>query len=122
MTKKFFFLALVFLAFWGIETQAQSKMMLITTIESTVTGGLGRSRMVITHDDGKIEEQKMENLFSLTGINFGNINGNQSAIMTTLKKYTADGWKIVSVTPLTISPSEATNVGMFMTRYLLAKD
>lgn len=96
------------------------KFMQITTIESVVGGGLGRSKMVITKEDGSQEERDMENLFSLTGINMKNIKSNESDILRTLKSFTDDGWKIAQVTPLTLSPNQNSN-GIFMTRYLLSK-
>jgi hypothetical protein len=99
------------------------RYMQITTIESVVGAGLGRSRMVITKEDGTQEEKDLSNLFSMTGINFKNIKGNESTILTTLKSYTDNGWKLISTIPLTLSPSDqGSSMGIFMTRYLLAKE
>ncbi len=94
------------------------KFMLITTIESVVEGGLGRSRMLITKEDGSQEDKKMDNLFSLVGINFGNIKANDILVTSTIKTYTDAGWRIMSITPL----SSGGGVGIFMTRYLMVKD
>ena len=96
------------------------QFMQITTIESVVTGGLGRSKMIITNADGSQKEQELENLFSMTGINFKNISGNEQQILKTLKTYTDQGWKLVQATPLSLSPGSS-SIGIFMTRYLLAK-
>lgn len=96
------------------------KFMQITTIESVVGGGFGRSKMIITKEDGSQEERDMENLFSLTGMNLKNIKSNESDILKALKTYTDEGWKIEQVTPLTLSPGDKGS-GIFMTRYLLAK-
>jgi len=93
----------------------------ITTIESVVGGGMGRSRMLITKDDGSSEEKEISNLFSLAGINFKNIKENDVTILQTLKTYTDDGWKLFSNTPLTLSPGNSGS-GIFMTRYLLVKE
>lgn len=95
--------------------------MQITTIESVVSGGLGRSRMIVTTADGKQKESNLENLFSMAGINFKNIKENESNILTTLKEYTDAGWKLDHATSLTLSPSESGGNGIFMTRYLLSK-
>ncbi|HLF47711.1 MAG TPA: hypothetical protein VI548_14880 [Chitinophagaceae bacterium] len=65
--------------------------MQITTIESVVGGGIGRSKMIITKEDGSQEERDMENLFSLTGMNLKNIKSNESDILKALKVYTDDG-------------------------------
>jgi hypothetical protein len=96
------------------------KFMQVTTIESVIGGGFGRSKMIITKEDGSQEERDMENLFSLTGMNIKNIKSNESDILKTLKTYTDDGWKIEQVTPLTLSPGDK-GPGIFMTRYLLSK-
>jgi len=96
------------------------KFMQITTIESVVGGGFGRSKMVITKEDGSQEERDMENLFSLTGLNMKNIKSNESDILRTLKNYTDEGWKLYQVIPLTLSPGDK-GQGIFMTRYLLSK-
>ena len=100
----------------------KTKFMQITTIESVVGGGFGRSKMLITKDDGSQEERDMENLFSLTGINMKNIKSNETSILQVLKTYTDEGWKLQSTIPLTLSPSQNGNNGIFMTRYLLVKD
>src|SRR4051812_40583298 len=102
--------------------QKPPQYMQITTIESVVGGGMGRSRMVITNADGTQDERDMENLFSLAGINFKNIRQNESAILNTLKEYTGKGWKLLSAVPLTLSPSQGSGQGIFLTRYLLVKE
>jgi opacity protein-like surface antigen len=99
----------------------ESKFMQITTIESVVGGGLGRSKMVITKEDGTQEEKDLENLFSMTGINFKNIKSNESSILQTLKLYTDAGWKLHATIPMTLSPGQ-NGSGIFMTRYLLVKE
>ena len=98
-----------------------TKFMQITTVESVIGGGLGRSKMVITKDDGTTEEKEINNLFSIAGINFKNIKENEVSIIQTLKSYTDNGWKIFSTTPLTLSPGN-NGAGIFMTRYLLVKE
>jgi hypothetical protein len=124
--KKILLLVLVVLAYAGTNLHAQvpdtqTKFVQITTIESVVGGGIGRSKMIITKEDGSQEEKDMENLFSIGGINFRNIRENETSILQTLKSYADNGWKLFSSTPLTLSPG--TNAyGIFMTRYLLVKD
>lgn len=103
-----------------VVKETPKKFMQITTIESVIGGGFGRSKMVITKEDGSQEERDMENLFSLTGMNMKNIKSNESDILKVLKTYTDEGWKIEQVTPLTLSPGDK-GPGIFMTRYLLAK-
>lgn len=100
----------------------QSKQfMQVTSVESVLSGGLGRSKMIVTNPDGSQKESDMENLFSMVGINFKNIKQNEDKLVSTLKYYTDSGWKIEHVTSLTLSQTESGNGGIFMTRYLLSK-
>jgi hypothetical protein len=109
---------------WQADVFAQnksSKYIQITTVESVVGGGIGRSKMIITKEDGSQEEKDLNNLFSIAGINFKNIKENEISILQTLKSYTDTGWKLFSSTPLTLSPG-TNGSGIFMTRYLLVKE
>jgi hypothetical protein len=101
--------------------QQTEKFMQITTIESVVGGGLGRSKMIVTKEDGSQEEKELENLFSMTGINFKNIKSNETTILQTIKSYTDAGWKLHATIPMTLSPGQ-NGSGIFMTRYLLVKE
>lgn len=101
--------------------KTSTKFVQITTVESVVSAGLGRSKMIISKDDGNTEEKDLNNLFSIAGINFKNIKENEVTILKTLKSYTDDGWKMFSNTPLTLSPG-TNGSGIFMTRYLLIKE
>lgn len=103
-----------------VPKEIPQKFMQITTIESVVGGGIGRSKMIITKEDGSQEERDLENLFSLTGMNLKNIKSNESDILRALKAHTDDGWKIYQIIPLTLSPGDK-GAGIFMTRYLLSK-
>ena len=103
------------------STTPTGKFMQITTIESVVGGGFGRSKMIITKEDGTQEEKDLENLFSMTGINFKNIRINETAILQTIKTYTDTGWKLQATIPMTLSPGN-NGAGIFMTRYLLVRD
>jgi hypothetical protein len=97
------------------------QFMQINTVESVVAGGFGRSKMIVTNPDGTQKETDLENLFSLTGINFKNIKDNEDRIVKTLKSYTDDGWKLDHVTSFTLSQNDNGAGGIFMTRYLLSK-
>lgn len=118
---KYLFALLAFIAFSLNDLKAQTKFMQITTIESVVGGGAGRSKLIITKEDGTQEEKDMENLFSVVGINFKNIKSNEQLIIQTLKSFTDQGWKLNSTIPLTLSPNQNGN-GIFMTRYMLSKE
>ena len=123
MMKLFFALAMLLAILFPAtgKAQNQTKYIQITTVESVVGGGLGRSKMIITKEDGTQEEKDMENLFSMAGINFKNIRQNVTTILQTLKSFTDTGWKLFSTTPLTLSPG-TNGSGIFMTRYLLTKE
>jgi len=104
-----------------VKTGAKKQFMQITTVESVVSGGLGRSKMIITTPDGSQTETDLENLFSLVGINFKNIRDNEDKVIKTLKSYDDKGWKMEQVTSFTLSPGNNRGIGIFMTRYLLSK-
>ncbi len=107
------------IAFASISVYAQSFMQ-ITTIESVVPGGLGRSKMIITKEDGSQIEKNLENFYSLVGINFGNIKSNDQTIITELSSYLKSGWTILSTSTGVQSPSDK-GPGIFVTRYFLEK-
>ena len=121
--KKFLF-ALAFCVVMCMDTHAQTptttaQYMQITTIESTVSGGGGRSKLIITREDGKQEEMEMLNLFSLLGINFKNIQSNDAKIVNALTEFAKQGWKLVATIPL-VPVSEDNS--LCMTRYLLMRE
>ena len=117
MKKTFILITLVVL---GTISYAQ-EFMQMTTIESVVPGGLGRSRMVIDNGDGKVEEVKMENFFSLVGINFSNVRANDKMITDKITEFAKEGWALQHVTPGVYSSNEG-GTGIFITRYLFKKD
>ena len=121
MKKTILLLTLFIAAILSGSAQEKQKFMQITTLESVVGGGFGRSKMLITKEDGSQEEREMENLFSMTGMNMKNIKSNETSILNVLKAYTDEGWKLQSAIPLTLSPSQGGS-GIFMTRYLLVRD
>lgn len=92
----------------------------ITTIESIIPGGLGRSRMVIVNPDGKSEIKDMKNLYSMVGINFDNITGNVQEVLIEINTLTSQGWNLVNVNANSESPGK-NNDGIFMTKYLFQR-
>ncbi len=91
----------------------------ITTIESVVPGGLGRSRLLVADDKGQLEEIKLENFFSMVGINFGNIRANDQTIATKINQLSSQGWELASVVTGSYSADKST--GIFLTRYLFKR-
>lgn len=93
--------------------------MQITTVESVIPGGLGRSRMITTKPNGEMEEVVLENFFSMVGINFSNIRNNDKIITQKITELTKDGWKLEHVTSGVYGADKST--GIFITRYLFKK-
>ena len=105
----------------AVAAQAQRKeIKVITTVESVVPGGLGRSRMISTDSLGTLEETKMENFFSLVGINFGNIKDNDQTIATKMSQMLNAGWRLENVNSGVYSADKST--GIFITRYIFVRE
>lgn len=116
-----FCVALSFWAFKPARMEGKAVFMQVTTIESIIPGGTGRSRMFTTEMSGQQQEFVMENFYSMVGINMKNIQLNERLIVEKLNAYANEGWQVVSVTTGVQSPSEGNSQGIFLTRYLLSK-
>ncbi|MCB0824231.1 MAG: hypothetical protein KDC09_16155 [Bacteroidales bacterium] len=103
------------------NTETQTIWYQVTVVESVVPGGLGRSRMISLDENGKMEETKLENFFSMAGINFGNIRENDQQITNKITELTNDGWHLYQVTSGVYSGNNNNNNGIFITRYLFSK-
>jgi len=102
--------------------QVDVKWYQVTVVESVVPGGVGRSRMISQDENGKMEETKLQNFFSLTGINFGNVRENDQQITNKISELTNDGWQLNEVTSGVYSGNQNHNQGIFITRYLFTKE
>jgi hypothetical protein len=95
----------------------------ITAVESVVPGGLGRSRILTTDDNGQMIEKELKNFYSVVGINFENIANNDRVIVDRINDYSAQGWELVNV--ITGSNQQSSNGssggGLFITRYIFRK-
>ncbi|MDP2722509.1 MAG: hypothetical protein Q8O72_07125 [Bacteroidales bacterium] len=112
------------LAFYGFkqdEGTTKIKWLQITAVESVVPGGIGRSRMISIDDNGKMEETKIQNFFSMSGINFGNIRANDLTITNKISELTNEGWELYDVTSGVFSGNQDNTNGIFITRYLFKK-
>ena len=114
--KKLFVLALLFAA--PLFAHAQ-EFLQVTTIESLVAGGLGRSRMITTGKNGEIQEVPLENFYSMTGINFQNVRNNDRTITEKINELTREGWELMHVTSAAESSDKTT--GIFISRYLFKR-
>lgn len=132
------------------SVHAQKKYKIITTIESIVPGGLGRSRIIegtsvvdaamfttqrtdgkdskqgdVKRGDAKIDalnETKILNFFSLAGINFQNIASNDAMITSVLNTMSEQGWELFTVVSGVESDAgKDDGNGVFITRYVFRK-
>ncbi|MGD1958300.1 MAG: hypothetical protein ACFB2Y_05570 [Fulvivirga sp.] len=146
--KKIIILSLLGLAA-AFSTDAQ-KYAVITTVESIVPGGIGRSRMISNKTDldveqftterkagtdtgqgqvkrksikvDNLEETKMLNFYSITGINFQNIASNDALISSKLDQMTEAGWELAFITSAVESDGGAPDgKGIFITRYIFKR-
>lgn len=97
--------------------------MSVTVVESIIPGGLGRSRMITTMSSGNTLETDIENLYSMVGINFGNISKNDRMVIEKINSLQQNGWELSHVTAGVQSPggTDAKN-GIYLTRYLFRKE
>ncbi|MBU3743261.1 MAG: hypothetical protein FGM61_01770 [Sediminibacterium sp.] len=95
----------------------------ITAIESVVPGGLGRSRILTTDDNGQTREKELKNFYSLVGINFDNITNNDRVIVERLNEFSDQGWELFSVITGSNQQSSQGNSsgGIFITRYVFRR-
>lgn len=123
---------------------------IITVVESIVPMGMGRSRIIDSQTevdaslfatdrtDGKksdqneisrkdikideLEETKLLNFFSATGINFQNIASNDAMISSKINSMIAQGWKLTYVTSGVESNSGSEDgQGIFITRLFFSR-
>ena len=142
-------LLIIILAGCTAISQAQ-EIKVITSVESIVPMGLGRSR-IIDHQDNsnasefttsrtdgtdsnqskikrrdakiaKLDETKLLNFYSAVGINFQNIASNDALISSKLTDMLANGWELIHVTSAVESDAGETDAqGIFITRYIFKK-
>ena len=123
---------------------------IITTVESIVPAGVGRSRIVehnvpmdyttattIRNKENKFKnnktkrkalkiesfnETKLLNFYSMVGINFQNIASNDALITSKLNAMAKDGWELFSVAAGVESDAgKQDGHGIFITRYIFRR-
>ncbi|MCB9046536.1 MAG: hypothetical protein H6550_10400 [Chitinophagales bacterium] len=94
-----------------------------STIESVIPGGMGRSRILTTDNNGQLLEKDLKNFYSMVGLNFKNIANNDQAIVERINGYSNEGWELMSVvTGSHAQTSEGSSSGgLFITRYLFRR-
>jgi hypothetical protein len=121
------------------------KYKIVTTIESVVPGGIGRSRIIENgtevdytqftttrtkegkektdkdRSDVKIDnlkESTLVNFYSLVGINFQNIASNDAMVTSMLNKYSKEGWELFNiVSGVESDAGKGDGDGIFITRF-----
>jgi hypothetical protein len=133
-----------------IGAQSQTfKYKIVTSIESIVPGGIGRSRIIengaevdytqfttVRTKEGKektdkdrgdvkiddLKESTLVNFYSFVGINFQNIASNDAMITSMLNKYSSEGWDLYNVVSGVESDAgKGDGDGIFITRYIFRK-
>lgn len=107
---------------------------IVTAVESVIPGGLGRSRLLTSDAKGVLEEAKLENFFSLVGINFRNIKSNDLALVQKFNQLGEDGWELAETVSGVYSKSDvnvtdsktgvgasSSGEGIFITRYMFRR-
>jgi len=145
--KKLLFVA--FLALASTFSVNAQEYKVVTSVESIVPNGLGRSRIVNALEDkdyreytsvqteedntrnkskrGEIrvknfEETKLLNFYNIGGIRFQNIAANDALITSMLNDMTEKGWELVFVSSAVESEGgKGDGKGIFITRYIFKK-
>lgn len=148
MRKISVLIALLF--FVCIEINAQVEYKVITSVESIVPAGLGRSRIISTDENRDykeftseqteedntrnkskrneirvkdFEETKLLNFFNLGGIRFQNIAANDAVISSKINSMISEGWELAFVTSAVESDSgKGDGNGIFITRYIFKRN
>ena len=101
------------------EKPAANEWRVVTVVESVVPGKLGRSKVLTMDSNGASSEVEIQNIFSLTGINFTNLQTNNRSVTDLLAKNSADGYELVEVVPGNFGDNNSQ--GIFMTRFIFKK-
>jgi hypothetical protein len=146
MKKTFFLAALLLLGLPEISAQT---FKVITSVESIVPNGLGRSRIINATEDKdyreytsvqseddntrnkadrsdirvkNFEETKLLNFYNLGGIRFQNIAANDALLSSMINDMVANGWELAFVTSAVESDAgDKDGQGIFITRYIFKK-
>jgi hypothetical protein len=148
MKKLVLIIAIGFLSFTDVFAQVEYKI--ITSVESIVPNGLGRSRIVsasedrdykeftsVRSDEGdernksdrseirvkNFEETKLLNFYNIGGIRFQNIAANDAVLTSKVNTMIEEGWELAFVTSAVESDSgKGDNNGIFITRYIFKRN
>jgi hypothetical protein len=143
--KHLFYSILFFVS--SISFAQSYEFKIVTSVESIVPGGAGRSRIIENNEnkdfktvnsndqgrqkdetsrsDNKIENFKETNLlnfYSLVGINFQNIASNDATLSSMLNAYAKEGWELAFVNSGVESDAGGDDgKGIFVTRFVFKR-
>jgi hypothetical protein len=148
MKKLVLLIAIGFLSFTDVFAQVEYKI--ITSVESIVPNGLGRSRIVsasedrdykeftsVRSDEGdernksdrgdirvkNFEETKLLNFYNIGGIRFQNIAANDAVLTSKVNTMIEEGWELAFVTSAVESDGgKGDNNGIFITRFIFKRN
>ena len=132
-----------------LDVQSQVEYQVVTSVESIVPNGLGRSRIISaneakdyreytstqTEDDNTrnkskrgdirvkdFDETKLLNFYNLGGIRFQNIAANDALISSKINVMIEEGWELAFVTSAVESDAgKGDGQGIFITRYIFKR-
>lgn len=137
------------LALAAVGFASAQEFKVVTSVESIVPNGLGRSR-IIMHNEAKdykeytstqteedntrnkssrgdirvkdFDETKLLNFYNIGGIRFQNIAANDALISSMLTDMAAQGWELVFVaSAVEAEAGKGDGQGIFVTRYIFKK-
>ena len=145
-------LFILFLSLFSLNLTAQTvyEYKIITTVESIVPMGVGRSRIVefnapmdykkattTRNEENKFKQNKIKrkslrvssfdetkllNFYSMVGINFQNIASNDALISSKLTQMSKDGWELFTVlSGVESDAGKDDGKGIFITRYVFRR-
>jgi hypothetical protein len=148
MKKLLIVFAIAFFSF--VDSHAQVEYKIVTSIESIVPNGLGRSRIISANEDknykdftstqteddntrnksdrGEIrvkdfDETKLLNFYNIAGIRFQNIAANDALITSKINTMIEEGWELAFVTSAVESEGgKGDGEGIFITRYIFKRN
>ncbi|WP_276391970.1 hypothetical protein [Eudoraea chungangensis] len=148
MFKKILFVAFLVISFLEVEAQVY-EYRIVTSIESVVPMGLGRSRIISNQEDkdymeytssrtveskkqnkskrkeakvDDFDETKILNFYSATGINFQNIASNDALLSSKVNTMIEQGWELSFVTSGVESDAgKGDGTGIFITRFIFKR-
>lgn len=148
MKKSLFIITLALISFFDVNAQVEYKV--ITSVESIVPMGLGRSRLISANEEKNykdytstqteedntrnksdrseirvkdFDETKLLNFYNVAGIRFQNIAANDALITSKINTMIEEGWELAFVTSAVESDGgKDDGNGIFITRFIFKRN